>query len=158
MTNSEKLTENTDLNARLIELMDEAEAIPAGAVADGEAGEAAGASVNASVDVPTGASASVPAGADADRPGGTLASLLGNPQIMAKLPDIMATLAPMLNRGSSGADTKKGGDVRKDGKSKPDCMTPLLIALKPYMSPRRCEAIDFIVRLDKIGVLLHGLI
>lgn len=35
--------------------------------------------------------------------------------------------------------------------------TALLCALKPYMSPRRREAIDYIIKIDRIGDLLHTL-
>lgn len=84
-----------------------------------------------------------------------LGSLLSNPDVMEKLPEVMATIAPMLRGGGD----KKDADSDKNGHS---CTSSkriaLLCALKPYLSPRRCEAIDYIIKLDRIGSLLHNII
>ncbi len=79
-----------------------------------------------------------------------LGSLLSNPGIMEKLPSVMATIAPIL-----GGDKKKEED-RHHGRPC-DRRIALLCALKPYLSPRRCEAIDYIIKLDRIGSLLGNL-
>ena len=78
-----------------------------------------------------------------------LGGLLSNPDIMSKLPQVMATIAPMLN-----------GDVKSTAHHQPtphheDRRSALLCALKPYLSPRRCQAIDYIIKLEKIGSLLQ---
>ncbi len=96
--------------------------------------------------VTTSASAVPPPGNTA--PGG-LGGLLSNPDVMSKLPQVMATIAPMLGgEGNSGA--KSHSSPRHEDKR-----TALLCALKPYLSPRRCQAIDYIIKLEKIGSLLH---
>ena len=97
--------------------------------------------------------------ANAPPPGnleGGLASVLSNPELMAKLPEVMATLAPMLTGGKHQNDenSHKDGD-KEDGKDQKhaqscDKRIALLRALKPYLSPRRCEAIDYIIKLDRI--------
>lgn len=73
-----------------------------------------------------------------------LLSVMENKEIMSKLPDVMAAMGPLLSGGGGG----KGGGGKK---SECDKRTALLLALKPYMSPRRREAIDYIIRLNKLG-------
>lgn len=116
--------------------------------------------------------------ADAPPPGNAapsgLASALNNPQLLSKLPEVMATLAPILSGGNGGGEAQHGerseqkNDVSDEGPSAPAASiktdvpcrahrTALLCALKPYMSPRRREAIDYIIKIDRIGDLLHTL-
>lgn len=63
------------------------------------------------------------------------------PDLMAKLPALMGAIGPLL-----GAD---GG--KKDEK------TALLLALKPYMSPVRCDAIDKLIMLGRLGEVMRQL-
>lgn len=98
------------------------------------------------VSVAAAASAVPPPGNTA--PGG-LGGLLSNPDVMAKLPQVMATIAPMLG-GEGKGELKTHSSPRHEDKR-----TALLCALKPYLSPRRCQAIDYIIKLEKIGSLLH---
>ena len=71
------------------------------------------------------------------------ASLLGAlpPDLMGKLPALMGALGPMLGKG----------DAKKDEK------TALLLALKPYMSPQRCDAIDKLIMLGRVGEVFKQL-
>lgn len=71
-------------------------------------------------------------------PEDALSSVLSNPELMAKLPDIMAALTPVL----------KGQSAKK---APCDKRTALLLALRPYLSAGRCEAIDYITRIGKLG-------
>ena len=68
-------------------------------------------------------------------------SLLGAlpPDLMSKLPALMGALGPMMGG--------KGG--KKDEK------TALLLALKPYMSPQRCDAIDKLITLCRLGEIMR---
>ena len=75
-----------------------------------------------------------------------LSSVMENKELMSKLPDVMAAMGPLLSGGGKGG---KGGGGGK--RSECDKRIALLLALKPYMSPRRCEAIDYIIRLNKLG-------
>ena len=46
------------------------------------------------------------------------------------------------------------------GKGAGDCKddkTALLLALKPYMSPKRCEAIDKLIMFGRIGEIMRQL-
>ena len=70
-----------------------------------------------------------------------LGSLL-SPDLLASLPAMLNVLSPAL-----------GG--KADGKH--DDRTVLLSALKPYMSPKRCEAIDKLIMFGRIGDVLGRL-
>lgn len=77
-------------------------------------------------------------------------SILSDPSIMAKLPEVISVLRPMLgNVGHEKEHTKSAphaGDRRM----------ALLCALKPYLSPRRCEAIDYITRISRLGDVMKN--
>ena len=73
-----------------------------------------------------------------------LSLALSSPELMAKLPDVMTALTPILK----GENTKK---------APPDRRTALLLALRPYLSPGRCEAIDYITRIGKLGDVVKNL-
>ena len=117
-------------------------------------------------------------GAGAD----VLSSLLSNPELIAKLPSIIATVKPIIELLGSGAlngaasrpapqkdaqptfsqipwgedkaapvsvshSERKGGDRRAD----------LLCALKPYLCEERRRAIDYVIKLDRLGDVLKSL-
>ncbi len=73
----------------------------------------------------------------------TAGSLLGAlpPDLMAKLPALMGALGPMLGTGGGQKNEK----------------TALLLALKPYMSPQRCDAIDKLIMLSRLGDVMQRL-
>ncbi len=73
-----------------------------------------------------------------------LASALSSPALMAKLPEVVAALS-----------AAKGGEGAK--KASPDKRTALLLALRPYLSESRREAIDYITRIGKLGDMLKNL-
>ena len=72
-----------------------------------------------------------------------LASVLANPELMEKLPSVIATLAPML--GS--IQPPKPHEVSTPS----GCRDQLLLALKPFLSPERRQAVDQILRLALLG-------
>ena len=65
----------------------------------------------------------------------------------ASLPDLITTLAPLLGG--------KAGSLAAGGKD--DDRTCLLRALKPYVSPGRREAIDYMIRLSRISEAIKHL-
>lgn len=91
--------------------------------------QAAGQEQNADSDVPTGAE-------------GMLGAL--PPDMLSKLPVLMSALGPMMGG-------KPGGGGVKDDK------TALLLALKPYMSPQRCDAIDKLIMFNRLGEIMRQL-
>lgn len=81
-------------------------------------------------------------------PADGLASVLSNPELMAKLPQMMSMLAPMLSSLPTNAPASAH-------KSQDDYRNDLLLALKPFLSPERCRAIDTMLRIAKLGVVLR---
>ena len=66
--------------------------------------------------------------------------------MMQKLPQMMKLLSPMLSGG--GEKNHASASVPSDKR------TCLLLAIKPYLSPQRCEAIDYIVKFSKLSEIL----
>lgn len=79
-----------------------------------------------------------------------LASVLANPALMAKLPQMMAMLKPML-----GKDFTKSPSETESAKSSEDCRNDLLLALKPFLSAERRNAVDAMLRISKLGNVLR---
>ncbi len=80
-----------------------------------------------------------------------LASVLSDPDLMAKLPQMMAMLKPMLS--VNGGLDKPAPPNRP--KSAEDCRNDLLMALKPFLSPERCNAIDTMLKISKLGTVIR---
>jgi len=61
----------------------------------------------------------------------------------------IGTMAPLL-RSLSGV---------LGAKPSPACAARehLLLSLKPYLSPTRCEAVDYLVRIARLGDIIHSL-
>ena len=76
-----------------------------------------------------------------------LSSVMENKELMSKLPEVMAAMGPLLSGGKGGGGGKGSGGKKQEC----DKRTALLLALKPYMSSRRCEAIDYFIRINKLG-------
>lgn len=74
-----------------------------------------------------------------------------DPKVMEKLPEVVAVLRPFLETSSS------KDDQRKEETKGADPRTALLCALKPYLSPRRCEVIDYITRISRLGDVMKHL-
>jgi hypothetical protein len=110
--------------------------------------------------------------------GDGLNAVLRDPEAMAKLPAMIEMLRPMMS-GGGGAPSEAG----EGGESAPVSLSPrvdapprkeapppkagekrggcherriaLLCALRPYLNPRRQEAIDYILRMDRMGKLFR---
>ena len=74
-------------------------------------------------------------------------SLLSNPDIMSKLPDVINVIKPLMSGGKAEPSRSPALDKRLG----------LLMAMKPYLSPKRCEAIDYIARMSKLSETVKGL-
>lgn len=103
-------------------------------------------------------------GAQASAPQNDLfSSLLSSPELISKLPTIISTVKPLLEMlsASSGQSAPKnqvvptaaGGNDRGGNAHR----TALLCALKPYLSADRRQAIDYIIKLDRLGDVLKTL-
>ena len=75
--------------------------------------------------------------------------MLSNPEMMEKLPSIMAALGPML----ASRPSNPTAPPQKPGPS--NDRDRLLLSLKPFLSPARCEAIDTMIRIAGLGQVLQ---
>ncbi len=80
--------------------------------------------------------------------GDGLGAVLSDPQLMAKLPQMMQMLAPMM---ASGSPQQKPPHAR----STEECRNDLLLALKPFLSQERRNAVDTMLRISKLGTVLR---
>jgi len=107
--------------------------------------------------------------------GDILSSLLSNPELISKLPAILSGVKPILELfGTTGtvsapvssapAEPVSAITPQKDTaaafvkqSSRADSRTALLCAMKPYLSRDRQNAIDYIVKIGKLGDILKTL-
>lgn len=85
-----------------------------------------------------------------------LARALADPDLMAKLPTVMAMLQPMLQGGAS-AEAAAPTSAPVHASPQASCRDDLLLALKPFLSSERAAAIDLLLRLGKLGSVLNAL-
>ena len=109
-----------------------------------------------------------------------IGSVLSNPELMAKLPAVMEMLKPMLSATAptpseapeaKASEAPKGEEkdgekalpagafssLGKQGSPRERSRNDLLLALKPFLSTKRCEAVDMILRLSALGAVLNRL-
>lgn len=95
-----------------------------------------------------------------------LGAVLSNPELMAKLPQIMAMLRPMMEQqtaapppqpGNEGAETPASASPIAPLKKTTDNRSALLLALKPFLSEDRRNAVDAMLRLSTLGDVLRRL-
>ena len=67
--------------------------------------------------------------------------------MMQKIPDVMKLVGPMMSKGGGEIGASKANDKR----------TCLLNAIKPYLNPHRCEAIDYIIRFSELSELIKNI-
>ena len=71
-----------------------------------------------------------------------IAAILSNPAIMQNLPALLSGMRPS---PSAPVREKTAEDLRRD----------LLLALKPFLSKNRGDAIDMILQISRLGNVLH---
>lgn len=84
--------------------------------------------------------------------GDGLASLLTDPSMLEKLPQIIAVMKPLM---ASMPPPKPSPPSHSS--SPQDCRDNLLLALKPFLSPERRDAVDSIIRISKLGTVFKQL-
>lgn len=75
------------------------------------------------------------------------------PEMMEKLPQMMAALSPLVR----GAQAQPAGSVEKKEAGESEKRKKLLAALRPYLSDNRREAVDSILKVTEMTDLLGGL-
>ncbi len=102
--------------------------------------------------------------------GDILSSLLSNPEMLAKLPSLLSSVKPIIDmlgigsQASASVPASAATDIQSSVAALPssraasaDSRTALLCAMKPYLSHERQNAIDYIVKLSKLGDILKTL-
>lgn len=91
------------------------------------------------------------------KPTGTdgLSALLSDPTLLAKLPSILSIVKPLLSSISPSTPSPLNETDAKSGS--PACRDNLLLALKPFLSPERRQAVDAMLRISKLGEILGQL-
>ena len=79
----------------------------------------------------------------------SLDSLLSKSDVMSKLPEVIGVITPLLSSNSAGSHSSNTRDTDK--------RLALLMALKPYLSSKRCEAIDYIAKMSKLSQTVKDL-
>ena len=112
--------------------------------------------------------AAAQANAEPQKAGGDMLSTL-----LSKLPQILSMIKPLME-GMSGASAPamatpspeaakieppsvSAGLIGGNSHRSPDCRSALLYAMKPYLKRERQEAIDYMVKLSKLGDILKSL-
>lgn len=85
-----------------------------------------------------------------------LSRVLSDPDLLKKLPQMMETLRPMLQEAGVSVPASAVGHTHGHSPSR-NCRDDLLLALKPFLSPHRAEAVDMIIRLSRLGNVLGAL-
>lgn len=116
---------------------------------------------------------------DTQRTSGTpspdlLSSLLSNPELLSKLPTILSSIKPIMDMFSSQSQSKSTASASAEpskadesvpsgnlnlqkGHDDADRRAALLCALKPYLGHDRQNAIDYIIKLSRLGDILKSL-
>ncbi len=91
---------------------------------------------------------------DTDELSKKLSALLENKELMAALPGILSGLRPPGPAGHGGHHHGHHGHHHKPGADK---KIALMCALKPYLSGRRREMIDYLIKVNKLSDIFHSL-
>ena len=79
--------------------------------------------------------------------GDMLSSVLSDPAFLAKMPQMLSAIAPMLQNANAAAPALPAAPSTAASTSDQAKRNALLLALKPYLSHERAEAVDHIIRL-----------
>lgn len=85
-----------------------------------------------------------------------ISRVLADPEMMAKLPQMMELIKPMLT-SNQGAAESVPAHAEHTLSREARCRNDLLLALKPFLSHERAAAVDAILRLSHLGNVLQTL-
>ena len=84
-----------------------------------------------------------------------LGAILSDPAMLERLPQIIAVMKPLL--GAIPPTEQKAPPTVSITESPALCREHLLLALKPFLSPGRRDAVDSILRISKLGAVFKQL-
>ena len=82
---------------------------------------------------------------DTQDTGNEITALLSDPNMLSKLPEVIGAISPLVSSKSGNSQPHNSRQIA------------LLMALKPYLSPKRCEAIDYIAKISRLSQTFKGL-
>ncbi len=98
-----------------------------------------------------------------------LSSLLSNPELLSKLPELISIVSPLLSNLSPIGNAQTHTPAAPQNQAKPagaflptqsrevQNSNALLCALKPYLKKERQDAIDYMIKLNRLGDILKTL-
>lgn len=103
-------------------------------------------------DTPEKPADSAPLSAESIFGGDGIASLLKNPDVLEQLPQILSVMKPLL-----ASMPPLNPPQNKKEPSAQDCRDNLLLALKPFLSSERRDAVDTLIRISRLGTVFRQL-
>ena len=88
--------------------------------------------------------------------GDVLSTFLSDPALLQRLPQILSMMKPLLGSIPSGSPPTNASAPTAKGTTDNN-RDRLLLSLKPFLSPTRCEAIDTMLRIARLGELFGQL-
>ncbi len=96
---------------------------------------------------------------------GALSSILSNPELISKLPELLSIISPMVSslsgtarNAASPASAKPNAPLAALPQNREaQNRSALLCALKPYLKRERQDAIDYMIKLSRLGDILKTL-
>ena len=98
--------------------------------------------------------------------GDMLSAFLSNPELIAKLPTIVATVRPIIEMLGKSAAAPVSAQPASESQTialepsklqNSDSKTALLCAIKPYLCSERQTAIDYVIKLGRLSEILKTL-
>ena len=86
-----------------------------------------------------------------------LSAFLSDPALLQRLPQIIAVIKPLFSASFSPPPTNSTEPPAPQKGRIENNRDRLLLSLKPFLSPSRCEAIDTMLRLAQLGELFGQL-
>lgn len=100
-----------------------------------------------------------------------MSALLSNPELLSKLPSLISSIKPIMEligkSNLSSPSSQPAASITEEqehtvsakpqSKNDSDCRSALLCAMKPYLSSDRQNAIDYIIKLSRLGDILKTL-
>ena len=74
--------------------------------------------------------------------------------LMASVTRMAPLLKGLLGKGAEGSGASEGECEEPSGTDRREV---LLCALKPYLSPEKCAAVDYLIRLSRVGDAIRAL-
>ena len=86
-----------------------------------------------------------------------ITELLSNPELMKKLPEIIAAVKPIMGNLAAAPTSEQKREDNAPSNSRDRSRDQLLLSLKPFLSKNRCDAIDTMLRIATLSHVFQQL-